>query len=348
MSQPTSFLVIVIGGWVVLRAATASIYPGAFAKPVDRPTLIAGAKSDAPTAKPQTQARTVYVPYPVYIDRPAASAPSPALAALARPARDLQPAASPPPSTRPVAPMRWSLSAGGRPYSIVGVAMPPPRPGPATPGAPSIAPPAFDRWQLTGWGLFRDDAPNQSLAPTGTLAGSQAGMRLTYRLDENFAIAARASAPANSSIEGGEAALGIRYTPFADIPLSLTAERRQRLGNSGGRNDFALVAEGGIWGQPVALDLAANAYLQAGMVGIEERDLFVDGALTLTRPLIAKIDGGIGVWGGAQPGLSRLDLGPRLSMPLYDGVKLHLDWRQQVAGEADPGSGPVVSIGADL
>ncbi|RZV52179.1 MAG: hypothetical protein EX258_02550 [Sphingomonadaceae bacterium] len=347
MSRPTGFLAMVIAGWVVLRVATAGYYPGAFAKPLDPIPLVAAAS--AQDAAPERSVKTIYVPYPVYIAPGAATSPSPpAAAAFARPAGRARTMASSPPRAIAVDPTPWSLSAGGRPFSIIATALPPPRQGPASPMKPGFAPPAFDRWQLTGWGLFRDDASGQSLAPAGMLGGSQAGARLTYRFNSNFAVSARASAPANSDTQGGEIALGIRYTPFAGVPLSIAAERRQRIGTSGGRNDFALFAEGGVWNQAIAAGVEANAYLQGGAVGIEERDLFVDGALTLTRPLIANIDGGIGVWGGAQPGLSRLDIGPRLSMPLYNGVKLHLDWRQQVAGDADPGSGPVVSLGADF
>ncbi|WP_265528346.1 hypothetical protein [Sphingomicrobium marinum] len=347
MSSPTSFLAMFVAGWVILRVATAGFYPGAFAKPLDTIPLVAAASVQA--AKAPRPATTVYVPYPVYIEHSAdAVASPPTVAAFARPAGMARAMVSPPPRARAVDPMPWTLSAGGRPISIVATALPPPRPAPVSPGAPAVAPPPFDRWQLSGWGLFRDDAPGQSLAAAGALGGSQAGARLLYRVDQNFAVSARASAPANRDIDGGEVALGVRFTPFTGIPLSLTAERRQGIGDSGGRNDFALFAEAGVWDRSIAADVKANAYIQGGAVGIEERNLFVDGALTLTRPLIANVDGGLGIWGGAQPGLSRLDVGPRLSMPLYGGVKLHLDWRQQVAGNADPGSGPVVSLGADF
>lgn len=346
MSRPTGFLAIFVAAWVLLRVATAGLYPGAFARPLDTFPLVAAAS--AQDAVPERPAATIYVPYPVYIEHGAATSPAPpAAAAFARPAGTARTMA-PSPRAHAADPTPWSLSAGGRPFSIIATALPPPRQGLASPGDPSFAPRAFDRWQFTGWGLFRDDARGQSLAPAGILGGSQAGARLTYRFNRNFAVSARASGPANSDPQGGEVALGVRYTPLAGVPVSITAERRQRIGTGGGRNDFALFAEGGVWAQPIAAGVEANAYLQGGAVGIEERDLFVDGALTLTRPLIANVDGGIGVWGGAQPGLSRLDIGPRLSMPLYHGVKLHLDWRQQVAGDADPGSGPVVSLGADF
>ena len=78
------------------------------------------------------------------------------------------------------------------------------------------------------------------------------------------------------------------------------------------------------------------------------RMLSVDGALTLTRPLYRNFYGGIGVWGGAQPGLYRIDAGPRLSYRVRDNIKVHLDYRQRLAGNALPGSGPVVTLAADF
>ena len=53
---------------------------------------------------------------------------------------------------------------------------------------------------------------------------------------------------------------------------------------------------------------------------------------------------GFGVWGGAQPGLYRVDAGPRVTMRVRDNVRVHLDWRQRLAGNARPGSGPALTL----
>ena len=51
---------------------------------------------------------------------------------------------------------------------------------------------------------------------------------------------------------------------------------------------------------------------------------------------------------GYQPGLYRVDAGPRISMRVRPNVSLHFDWRQRLAGAAEPGSGPAVTLGANF
>ena len=91
-----------------------------------------------------------------------------------------------------------------------------------------------------------------------------------------------------------------------------------------------------------------DSYLQSGLVGVRSRDWFVDGSATLTRPVWRNISAGLGMWGGAQPGLSRLDVGPRASMRVGRSMRVHLDYRAKLLGNAQPGSGPVVTIAGDF
>ena len=105
---------------------------------------------------------------------------------------------------------------------------------------------------------------------------------------------------------------------------------------------------GGLYQQPLPWELQLDAYVQGGVVGISRRDLFVDGGFTATRPLFRNYSIGAGVWGGAQPGLYRVDAGPRLSMKVRNNVRVHLDWRQRLVGKADPGSGPALTLAADF
>ena len=56
----------------------------------------------------------------------------------------------------------------------------------------------------------------------------------------------------------------------------------------------------------------------------------------------------MGVWGGYQPGLYRIDAGPRVSMRVRDNISVHVDWRQRLAGTAQPGSGPAITPGRQL
>ena len=149
-------------------------------------------------------------------------------------------------------------------------------------------------------------------------------------------------------MRGAEVAAGIRWQPFGSIPVALTAERRQKLGTYGGRSAFALFAEGGVYHRALFPNIYLDGYIQGGMVGLKHRDLFVDGGATLTRPIWRKFSAGFGVWGAAQPGLYRLDVGPRLTMDVGRGVKIHADYRQRLIGNVAPPSGPAVTLAADF
>ena len=177
--------------------------------------------------------------------------------------------------------------------------------------------PKLDRLQLTSWALLRSQqsgiAGSRSLATGGQLGASQAGARLIYNIDRRIALTARLSSEVGR--RGGEAAAGVRIQPLLNIPVWLTAERRQMIGRyGGGRNDFALFLEGGLYNRPLPWGFSLDSYLQGGVVGLKAHDLFVDGALTVTRPVFRNFSLGAGVWGGAQPGLYRVDVGPRLTM----------------------------------
>ena len=209
----------------------------------------------------------------------------------------------------------------------------------------------IDRLQLTMWALLRSPqaglAPPSSLASGGQLGGSQAGLRLTYNFMRQIAASLRTTTEIGR--RGGELAGGIRLQPFANLPVWVTAERRQQLGKyGGGRNAFALFFEGGVYDRPMPFQFNLDAYLQAGVVGLHSRDRFVDGALTLTRPVYRKFSAGFGVWGGAQPGLYRIDAGPRISVQVRRNVRVHFDWRQRLAGNAQPGSGPAVTLAGNF
>jgi hypothetical protein len=215
----------------------------------------------------------------------------------------------------------------------------------------ALAPAAakFDRVQLTAWALLRGregigQSP-QSLAGGGTLGGSQAGARLTYRFSPQIAASLRTTSAVGTS--QSEVAAGVRLTPLPSIPVSLTAERRQALGDYGGRSAFALFAEAGLYGESL-LGFDLDGYGQGGLVGLRERALFADGALAFTRPVYRQVSAGFGVWAGAQPALYRLDAGPRLSYRVRPNVKVHLDWRQRLVGSAAPGSGPAVTLAGDF
>jgi hypothetical protein len=103
------------------------------------------------------------------------------------------------------------------------------------------------------------------------------------------------------------------------------------------------------------LDLELDAYGQAGAVWRGRIDPFADGALRVTHEVAsigkARLSLGGGIWGAAQRDAARLDVGPSAvaTLPLAgQPVKLSIDWRQRVAGNARPGSGPALTLGADF
>jgi len=172
-------------------------------------------------------------------------------------------------------------------------------------------------------------------------------------VDDCEIVSRQVSATLRSSSDvgrrGGEVAAGVRIQPVAGIPLWIDAERRQRIGRyGGGRSAFALFFEGGVYDRPMPMRFLLDAYLQGGVVGFHSRDRFIDGGLTLTRPVYKQFSAGLGVWGGAQPGLYRVDAGPRVTMQVRKNLRVHLDWRQRLAGNAQPGSGPAITLAGDF
>lgn len=362
MSAPIRFLALVLTGWVGIRAFTLGEIPGftvSYAKerPASRlPPIVATQFPALPPAQafaqqPWAQQQAGYAAYP----------PLPLPARYYYPAYPYAPALQPEPQAIPPRPA-WTLpsSAGGLAFNASSPtlgdwqisALPElpraqSRPIPVFPAQPMVQP-RLDRVQLTTWALLRGPSEPGTLATGGTLGGSQAGVRLSYNFNRWLAASFRTTSPVGGS-RGAEVAGGVRITPFRSIPIAITAERRQSISrDGGGRSAFALFAEGGLYHQPMPLDFSLDAYFQAGVVGFNSRDLFADGALAFTRPVWGRVSAGFGLWGGAQPGVYRLDAGPRISVRLRDNIYAHIDWRQRLAGQASPASGPALTVAADF
>lgn len=367
MRPSLRFLALVVVGWAGLRSVMLDALPGG-----EMFRLRA-----APAAPPIIA--TEFAP----IDTPefAAGAPEPVLAAAvvppiaARPvvqssayawAYDAPPQPLPLPTPRPRAPYylasasapqfytpipsldEWPLSALARNSSSpLGIRAP----GRGQSAPMAALPARLDRWQLTAWAMLRAresqvSAPN-GLATGSTLGASQAGARIAYNVTSQIAASLRTTNTVGR--RGGEVALGARIQPVGRLPLWITAERRMALGKyGGGRNAFALFLEGGLWNRPMPMDFRLDAYLQGGVVGLRRRDAFIDGAVTFTRPVYRNFSAGFGLWGGAQPGVYRVDAGPRVTMAVRDNLRVHLDYRQRLAGNAEPGSGPSITLAGDF
>lgn len=212
--------------------------------------------------------------------------------------------------------------------------------------------PATKRLSGSAWAFLRGGGRATALSP-GQVGGGQAGARILYRIDRHLSAAARISTAIGGARQT-EAALGIDWKPFDTVPVHLMAERRIAI-DKGGRNAWTLGAAGGVDDVVLAQGWRLDAYGEAGIVGAHRRDLYADGAARIARA-IDMGDGrslaiGGGVWGAAQPGAARLDIGPSVVLRLpveHRAVAIALDWRERVAGSVRPGSGLALTVATDF
>lgn len=336
--RPLRFLVVMGTGWIGVRLAL--LWPG-------EAPLPALASVVAPPALAET------TPPPRDISRPLA---------LRMPANHPTGTPQRPASRAPVLPHRAAFLAappGNREPPRSDRPAPPPRPpvqstaaiaAPLAPPPPDSSNATRSRFAASIWAIVRDGAGGRPFAPQ--LGGSQAGARVTYALGDarRLALAARVSTAIGTRQQ--EAAIGLDWQPTR-LPVHVVAE--QRIGVRGARGGPALGLIAGIGPAPVTGSLTIDAYAQGGAIARDGVEGYVDGAARLAHPFVrigqARLDLGVGAWGGAQRGASRLDLGPSVTLvvPLSErAIRLSLDWRQRVAGRARPASGPALSIGTDF
>ena len=389
MSAPTRFLVLAVFSWIGIRATAGVLDLGPVALADLQPSTSlppqTGPEFGFPMSMPEQGSASLppgYGYYPAiaaYSADPAGYPYPPAAAGSPWPVQrfpapvyypyPLYQAAMPQPTpsapARFEAPAELDFSGFGQgeesPLSRLVAGMPRAQtPIPSFTGKPKGG---FDRLSLSSWALVRQEkpvldltGPRPVLATGGTLGGSQAGARLTWRFNRALALNLRVSAPIgqqqlqqNGRRFSGEAALGVSWQPLQSVPVRLMAERRKAIGvPGGGRDGFALLAEGGVYGRALPWRFQLDGYAQTGVVGARTREWFVDGGATVTRPLMRRFAIGAGIWGGAQPGLSRLDIGPRLSMQVRPGIRTHLDYRYRLFGSAQPGSGFAATVATDF
>ena len=358
MSHSIRFLGAAIFTWAAVRAVSLGMVPGtqmlAFdahasqpALPPIQPTVLPPIEPVAPREQYAMAGASypgqgyatyqAYAPYPIYVPVPGASARN-----------------APPqiiyvnPASQPgeIHVYGAGLPSANAPQLAAAL------PVPARQSTPSFAePPAPkrllpERLSLSSWAMMRKVSGSDSLASGGQLGASQAGARLLWRFDPRLSASLRASAPINSQ-RGVEAAAGIRYQPFTQWPVAVTLERRHAFRDYG-QSAFALFAEGGVYGRRMPWNTTMDAYVQGGVVDFNNPDWFVDGQAAVSRPVWRNLSAGLGAWGGAQPGLSRLDIGPRASLRLGTRMRVHLDYRYKLVGNAAPGSGTVVTLAGDF
>jgi len=226
---------------------------------------------------------------------------------------------------------------------------------------------AGPRWSADGWVLWRDGSGSgqvgsgrggKGLGSFGPSYGaSQAGAVLRYRLmpgdAHRLAAYGRFYAALGDTGER-EAAAGLSARPLPRVPVAAMVElRASRFTDGQTHLRPAVMAVSEV--PPITLPLAlrAEAYAQGGYVGGAGATGFVDGQLRVDRPVDvqgrASVALGGGAWGGAQTGAQRLDMGPSARFSYSDGhmsAHLAIDWRFRVAGNAQPLSGPAITLSA--
>ncbi|RXZ64116.1 hypothetical protein [Pelagerythrobacter rhizovicinus] len=228
---------------------------------------------------------------------------------------------------------------------------------PANGAQPPLAVRKADRWAFDAWLLLRPGDTAETI-PGGRLASygaSQAGAVVRYRLAPGSPHRPAAYVRATQALAAGketELAVGIAARPVAAVPISLHSEvRATRQG--GGEVELRPAAFAVTELAPVRLPLGlrGEAYAQAGYVGGKFATAFADGQARVERELIrfdlAEVRAGAGLWGGAQKGAARLDVGPTASLNFDMGdapARLALDYRWRIAGDAVPGRGIAVTL----
>jgi hypothetical protein len=172
-------------------------------------------------------------------------------------------------------------------------------------------------------------------------------------------VAAAAGPDGGIDSETAEAALGVRVQPLPGVPVAVDVERRFALG-SFSRSAFAARVSGGAATSTRAFGrrLTLDGYGEAGIVGFDkDPDLYAGGQARGGTPLFAlgrvKMDAGAGAWGGVQRSFgvtaSRLDLGPSARIDIAPWPFFaQIDYRARVAGNALPGSGPVLTVAGEF
>lgn len=386
--QPLVVLGVLVGGWVAVRALMwdasgpprheVVAYQGPVMARVE-PGELAPAHEPAPLS-----IGTYWSPLPPVEDAVAAPRAAPRAAPLARqavpffipPAGVARIAAASDAARASVAAVQgnaarvvaghqlmWMAALARQPVLASLVSYRAPQAAPLSPSATSASifnpPLAARRWSGDGWLLMRRGG-GAGLAASGasaTYGASQAGAVLRYRLDLNSAhrpaAYARVTMALNGSLEK-EAALGVLARPWPGVPVVAAAEMRATAVPGATRLRPAAFAYTELPPQDLPLETRAETYLQAGYVGGSFATSFIDGQLRIDRKLTrlgpTELRAGGGVWGGAQRGASRLDVGPSATLTASGSgtaaARVGVDWRFRVAGEAAPASGPAVTLSA--
>lgn len=354
--QPLVALLLLVGGWVAMRAITLTFDMSASAA-TDRPAVAVAGPSKASTTgapaaafEPERASARRFGSMPVYPVRmamPLSTGPSEQRPYEQAPAKPILSAAAnvelsdPALTTASVARQETPAPAGIPARAIF---------------VPSVAP---SRWSGDAWLLVRRGGAERSTAgfAPATYGASQAGAVIRYRLDPASERRPSAYLRGSAALDGfreEEVALGLSARPIAGFPIVAAVEARVNRQAAGTRVRPAAFAYTELPAVKLPLGAHAEIYGQAGYVGGNFATAFADGQVRADRKVVrlgdAELRTGGGIWGGAQKGASRLDVGPSatLSLPIGNsaGARIEADWRFRVSGNAAPSSGPTLTLSA--
>jgi hypothetical protein len=208
------------------------------------------------------------------------------------------------------------------------------------------------------WMLWRNRTNRAEFVDGGQIGASQGGMRLRAPIASvQNALQLSLSARLSQSLQQGEApegSIGASLSIGKKIPVELIAERRLKLGHSGD-SAWSFTAATGLSEFKLTRKTELDGYVQLGIVGARSRRPFIGGNAIVSSPLFDsnrnKVRIGAGIWGDAQRGASRLDIGPDLTLRSSmagSAIRISGQWRIRVAGEARPSSGPALIVGGDF
>lgn len=241
------------------------------------------------------------------------------------------------------------------------------RPGSGS-GLPSDAPQKTDRWLLDSFGFYRQGSSALSI-PQGRspiYGASQISANLQWRAKPSSSRDPRIFLRAyQAQVEGGESeiAAGLSARPFGKLPVRLFGELRATQSPAisdqgiGVQTQFRPAAYAATEFAPFKLPMgfSLETYGAAGYVAGRPSTYFLDGQAVATRELLrigrpgagGTVSIGGGVWGGAQRDARRLDVGPTLRFDVDIGkmpARVSVDYREQVAGDAEPDSGVAATV----
>lgn len=364
--QPVAALLVLIIGWCVARAMLwETPFPTPLAAVAERAVGLG-----APIPRERPGARFEPAPLPLVVP----PVRSPREPVWPRPADGAAPppsgwtlAPDPTPASEPISPR----VAGGHvlllasAFAQLGMA---PDLAVLVQRAPTAAPlvPAFPllvgdtarapgkRWSGDAWLLLRRDTTRPITSGRGSYGQSQIGAVLRYRIAPSNGHRPAAYVRASTTLAASgapEAAAGFTGRPVPGVPVAFAAEMRAARLYSGMAVRPAVFTYSEF--PPIKLPFGARgeAYLQGGYVGGRFATPFVDGQVRVDHALArlgsAELRAGGGAWGGAQKGAKRLDIGPGATVAVKLGgapVRMSADWRFRVAGDANPSSGPALTV----